>query len=96
MKWNKTILVAATMLLAFYNVYVAKDTKIMSDVAMENVEALADYEWVNGKGWTCYHNVSDDVSQEVFSIVKYCGDCSSCSATKIKDPGFCTYTGMYD
>lgn len=41
MKWNKTILVAATMLLAFYNVYVAKDTKIMSDVAMENVEALA-------------------------------------------------------
>lgn len=49
MKWNKTILVAATMLLAFYNVYVAKDTKIMSDVAMENVEALSDGEGIKGK-----------------------------------------------
>ena len=96
MKRTRTILVIATMFLIFYNVYVTNGSSIMSDVVMENVEALADFEWVNGKGWTCYRYVSDDVSQEVFSIVIYCGDCSTYSATTIKDPDYCTYSGMYN
>ena len=84
-KLFKSVFVIAIAMLGGINVFNTQKKETWSDVAMANVEALADYEWVNGKVWTCYHYVSDDVSQEVFSIVKYCGDCSSCSATETKN-----------
>ena len=92
----KSVFVIAIAMIAGINVYNAQKTVVLSDVAMANVEALADYEWIPGKGWTCFHNVYDDTSISVFLTVRYCGDCNSYTATKASDSDYCTYTGMYD
>ncbi len=92
----KVAFVAAIAMVAGINVFNAQKSEVLSDVAMANVEALADFEWINGKGWTCFHNVYDDTSLDLFVTVKYCGDCHSYTATKASDADYCTYTGMYD
>lgn len=95
-KFIKVAFVAAIAFVSGVNLLNAQRTDVLSDIAMENVEALVDYEWINGKGWTCFHNVYDDTSISVFLTVVYCGDCSSHTATKVSDADYCTYTGMYD
>lgn len=96
MKRNKIIVVFSVVLMACCNLYNSNVTAGMSNVAIENVEALADSEWVNGKGWSCYRWIEDDVNDEIFSVVTYCGDCSSYAATSYTDSDFCTFSGMYN
>lgn len=98
---KKTIIISfvclAVAMVAGYNVYQSNvKTKGLSDLALANVEALANFEWVNGKGWTCFKYLVDDVYNENFMVVKYCGDCSTHSATHVNDGSYCTYSGMYD
>ena len=88
--------VALFVVFAGYNVYKSQKAEVMSDIAMENVEALANSEWVHGKGWTCFKYVYDDTSLDIYMTVTFCGDCSSYSATKAIDGDYCTYSGMYD
>ncbi len=94
MKWS--ILFIVFVVVVGYNLLNSQPSVTMSDVAMENVEALADNEWIPGKGWVCSPFVEDDVSQENYSIVIYCGDCNPHSATNFDNTSHCTYTGMYD
>jgi len=96
MKFGNIIIVVVTLLLSIYNVYHSNNGVGLSDIALANVEALADSEWVPGKGWTCYKYVEDNVYLENFSVVVFCGDCSSYSATVYHNSSYCTYSGMYD
>ena len=92
----KVVFVATIALVGGINVFNAQKSNVLSDIALANVEALADSEWVPGKGWTCYKYVEDNVYLENFSVVVFCGDCSSYSATVYHNSSYCTYSGMYD
>lgn len=96
MKLCKILIVSFVAFGACYNFCKNDVTGSLSDIAMKNVEALADSEWVEGKGWTCYNFVVDDSDLENFHVVTYCGDCSSYAATYYTRPDYCTFSGMYN
>ena len=92
----KILVIIVVALFACCNVYKIGNSIALSDIAKANVEALADPEWINGKGWVCYQYVEDDLSQNHYTVVVFCGDCSSYAATYYKNSHYCTYSGMYN
>ena len=96
MKLCKILIVSFVAFGACYNFCKNDVTGSLSDIALKNVEALADSEWIEGKGWTCYNFIEDDPDLEHFSVVTFCGDCSSYSATDFSIPDYCTFSGMYN
>ena len=62
---------------------------MLSDVALANVEALAQTE-LTPDGWVCFENVRDD-GGDWFFIVQWCGDCRVCSATNVIGGNYCWY-----
>lgn len=49
----KATFVAAFALFAGYNVYTSHKSDVMSDLALANVEALANYEWGGTSSYRC-------------------------------------------
>ena len=62
---------------------------MLSDVALANVEALAQTE-LTPDGWVCFENVRDD-GGDWFFIVQWCGDCRVYSATNVIGGNYCWY-----
>ena len=87
--------IVTVVIFAGYNVHKAQQREVLSGIAMENVEALADMEWVPGKGWVCFENLLDDTSLDLYFIAIFCEDCNPHSATRADKSDYCTYTGMY-
>lgn len=63
----------------------------LSDLALENIEALAIGEWTPN-GWTCFWGYIDDTTNDNFVIITRCSDCASVSATAAERSGYCTFS----
>lgn len=90
---------AAIMALAGYLGYANSHHQgELSDIQLENIEALALGEFVVGKGWECYDVVFDDLTNPSFIVVFDCKTCTSTTAVYVNRDfdSYCTLSGMYD
>lgn len=88
----KAAFVAAIAMMASINVFNAQKTEGLSDVALANVEALANSEYDPVKGWPCKLFVWDNVMDEDFFITIRCSDCFTVSATSVSGDGYCRHS----
>ena len=59
-----------------------------SESLLENIEALADYEW-NQNGRYCWSNSEDDYSSSALFTYIRCIDCYTTTATSVWNQGQC-------
>ena len=74
------------------NVFNAQKSETLSDIALANVDALADSEYDPVKGWACKHFIWDNVMDENFFITIRCSDCFTVSATSVSGDGYCLHS----
>ena len=92
----KAIFVAVVAMVAGINVYNAQKTKVLSDVAMANVEALANGGWENGQEIDCMMLIispsPDSLGSAVYPIVVDCEPCGNLVvATEATGKSTCIY-----
>ena len=95
-KFIKTAFAVAIAMIAGVNVFNAQKTVVLSDVAMANVEALANGEWENGQEIDCMRLIispsPDSLGSTVFPIVVDCEPCGNLVvATKATGKSTCIY-----
>lgn len=92
----KVAFVAAIALIAGINVYHTQKTVTLSDIAMENVEALASVEWQNGDRIDCWTFIESPAPDKIdLTIHPIVVSCSPCGNLVIAESGSglskCTY-----
>ena len=92
----KVALVAVVGLIAGINVFNAQKPVKLSDIAMENVEALANGEWKDGDRIDCWTFIVSPTPEELdLTIHPICYSCSPCGnmvvAEWISGLDKCTY-----
>lgn len=80
--------VAAIALMA--TVYASQQEKTMSDLALANVEALANFEW-DQNGWYCWRFSKDDYDSDLFFTYIRCFDCYVSTAISVWQQEQCWY-----
>ena len=88
--------VVAVVLFAGYNVYKAQQREVLSDIAMENVEALAEGEWQDGDKIDCWTFIVSPTPEELdltkHPIVVSCSPCGNLVVAEwISGLDKCTY-----
>lgn len=84
-------IVMCIIIFAGYKAYSSLVSKVkLSDVLLDNIEALASGEHTPGE-WPCFYFYYDDISNNNYLIVVGCDDCWSHSATAASDPGICRW-----
>ena len=87
----QTIIVVFFVAFAGYKAYSSLSPKAkLSDLVLENIEALA-YNENNHGEWTCFYFYYDDLSNNNYVIITGCDDCWSHSATAASGPGTCRW-----
>lgn len=84
------VLVTALVLAVFCVNNLQTPAKRMSDLALENIEALAIGEWTPS-GWTCFKEYIDDTSSDLFVVIIRCSDCYTTTATAAYSSGHCRH-----
>lgn len=92
---KKTFILAATALIVISIGHQFKNSSFtaksdLSDLALENIEALAIGEWTPN-GWVCFSDYIDDTTNSHFVIITRCSDCASVSATAARNSGYCHF-----
>ena len=85
-KVMKAVFVAAIAMVSGINVFNAQKSEVLSDVALSNVEALADYEDSGTEQIKCYSSL---VYEKGASVV----DCSTCQSVEDKTDKFWSLSG---
>jgi hypothetical protein len=79
------IIVAAIALAAGWNITQNEDEISLTDLALINIEALAERE-DKGKGKNeCYNTITDDPAGRI----RYCGECEFVRGKGVSGKGFC-------
>lgn len=74
MKWklSSVIVVVLFAVVVSFNIYVLKNNIILSDLALNNIEAFADNnEW--GSEWCYYNPLTTECNPYGYGIACYCG-----------------------
>lgn len=85
---KKIIKIVLVAIFVGYGIYINQEENNMTDLALANVEALADGE-NTGKQYTCYKTISSGNSGAQTSDVRYCGSCSIQPANYYSGDGVC-------
>ena len=85
----KVLLAFLLVAVAGYGVYTSQTKTELSDVMLENVEALADFEW-DENGWYCWKESYDDGGSAFFTYIR-CFDCNVSSAVSVQYQAQCWY-----
>ena len=85
-KVMKAVFVAAIAMVSGINVFNTQMSEVLSDIALANVEALADYEDSGTEQIKCYSSL---VYEKGASVV----DCSTCQSVEDKTDKFWSLSG---
>lgn len=92
----KVAVVAVVAFVAGLNVYQSQAEIRLTDLQMENVEALAGGECLGSlikvvdQGWLCYNVVAENMSGDYFLCMK-CSDCSIVPVVYLNNSGQCGF-----
>ena len=92
----KYVFVAAIAMMAGINVFNAQKTEGLSDVALVNVEALANGEWKDGQYIDCMSFITspkpEELGNAIYPIVVACQPCGNLVIAEMATgKSFCTY-----
>lgn len=87
---KKIILVGIVAITIYYGINQSKSEAELSDLLLDNVEALA-YNELTSSGWRCFKYLYDDYNVNYYMIVTRCFDCHSSSALSAWTTSYCWF-----
>lgn len=87
-RWKSIAVITIVVVVAAFSFNFAPKGNSLSDIALQNIEALA-FSELTPNGWSCFEYVRDDTSSDIFGVVINCANCYTTSATIVRHPNYC-------
>lgn len=87
-RWKSIAVITIVVVVAAFSFNFAPKGNNLPDIALQNIEALA-FSELTPNGWSCFKEVRDDTSSDIFGVVVDCTNCYTTSATFAQDLNYC-------